>query len=293
MNRLLLFIAMVMLSLSSQAQSYKRILIISDIDDTIKVSHILGPLADKVARAADTTTPFAGMAPLYHVIINSFAPDVTKIVYLSNAPEQIAGIPAMQISHQTFLDSNNFPPGELDLREDIFEENHKIKEIHRLLDTLHPDAAIFLGDNGEQDADIYHQAVLDYQNSGIKIVTFIHQLYSEKTPFGLPDLLFEVGHAIHPEQIGYVTPIEIALKLRSENLLNAVGLDWMIQKIGPYITDEGVLKLDVGQAIVFPFFMNCSDFKWPASNPGVLQQLSMPDKSILTSVMAKTGERCN
>ena len=246
--------------ISGFATANEKVLLISDIDDTIKVSHVLNKVA-AVSRAADITTPFTGMAQLYQLIQNAQGGHM-KIVYLSNAPEKVAGIPALKISHQKFLNFNHFPEGELDLRDDIFDQNHKINEIRRLIKSEKPDVVIMIGDNGERDAEIYHQAVVEYAGQGIQMVTFIHQLYSEKGSWLKPDFLDELGKKLFSEQVGFVTPIEVALELKQQDLLDQAGVDWMIAQVSPYIEIEESLKWDGLKPITFPFFSDCSDFKW-------------------------------
>ncbi|MEQ1721771.1 MAG: phosphatase domain-containing protein [Pseudobdellovibrio sp.] len=256
MNSLItIFLALFVVSIANA----KRVLIISDIDDTIKVSHILST-AGKVSRASDVTTPFTGMAQLYQLLVNENSQD-TRVVYLSNAPKEIAGIPALEFSHRTFLSFNNFPPGEVDLRESIFEKNHKINEIRRMIEVEKPEILILIGDNGERDPEIYHQAYLEFSNQ-VRIVSFIHQMYSNHVPFYKPNFLAEIGTLITKEQVGFVTPIEIAVELKKQNLLSQKSYNWMIENVVPYILQEGSFKWDGLKPISFPAFKNCSDFVW-------------------------------
>lgn len=275
----LLIICMLFLSESLFAQS-PRVLLVSDIDDTIKVSHVLSNIG-KISRAADVTTPFMGMAALYQLIINQ-NPASTKVIYLSNAPEELAGIPALKYSHQTFLSLNHFPPGQLLLREDIFEKNHKIKVLRQLIDQESPDVLIMVGDNGEKDAEIYHQIVTEYSYSKMQMHTFIHQLYSSQNSFLVPDFLEEIGKPLFPEQNGYVTPIEIGLKLNEQKLFNTSSVEWLIQRLAPAIVAEKRFKWDGLKALTFPQFMNCSDFKW-----------KMPTPQSLLNLLQKIESECN
>lgn len=265
-----------------------KLLLISDIDDTIKVSHVLNK-ADAVSRAADVTTPFTGMAQLYQWVVNSNKN--TQIVYLSNAPEEVAGIPAFKISHQTFLNYNHFPEGELDLRGDLFDKNFKITEIRRLLTNEKPDIVIFVGDNGERDAEIYHQATLEFAQSGIQFHTFIHQLYSKEKSFFKPDFLEELGHSLFSEQSGFVTPIEIALQLKDESLISAEGLQWMLQNVAPYIAQEKTFKWDGLKQITFPFFSNCADFDW--INRRSEAELGSAESKLLDQLKQKIQQECH
>lgn len=237
--------------------AFAKTLVISDIDDTIKVSHILN-WGGKLSRAADVTTPFRGMAELYQWLDRQ---QDTHIVYLSNAPREIAGIPALDISHRTFLSLNKFPYGEILLRDDLRNPHHKITELRRLVRTERPDVVILIGDNGEKDPEVYQQF---FNESGgqVRVLTFIHQLYSTEPPRFAPGILGEVGTRLHAEQVGFVTPVEIALELRDQGLLAPHIADWMIRHIAPKIEAEAQFKWDGLKPITFPAFKKCADFRW-------------------------------
>ncbi|MFZ3229211.1 MAG: phosphatase domain-containing protein [Pseudobdellovibrio sp.] len=274
-------IVLVVTILSSLAYSIerKKTLLISDIDDTIKVSHVLNKFG-VAARAGNVTVPFTGMSQLYQLIKNE-NPEDTKIVYLSNAPEEIIGIPAFEFVHQTFLDVNHFPAGDLVLREDLFDPNHKVVQIRKYLEAMKPDVVIFIGDNGERDAEIYHQINLEYQNKSIKMVSFIHQLYSSKKKSFIYNFLDginsnEVGKKIAAEQVGYVTPIEIAIELNQQSLLSRSYLQWMIKNVMPTIVSENYFTLDAVGMSTFPSFVACDDFIWRWTLPTDVQVAVAP-----------------
>lgn len=248
----------------TQAQA-ERLLIISDIDDTIKVSHILST-AGKVARAPDVTTPFNGMAELYKSIVSENQQQ-RRIVYLSNAPETIAGIPALLISHKTFLSYNGFPYGDVELRQGVFDKDHKINTITNLIVNEKPDTLILIGDNGERDPEIYHQIFLKY-GARIKIISYIHQIYTTEAPFFVPNFFYELGTKLYPEQIGFVTPVEIALDLSNQEIIRKSTYMSLVENISDQIVDEALLlKWDGLKPITFPNFKNCKEFKWRWSVP--------------------------
>jgi hypothetical protein len=255
------FCLLIILSLGFSAQfvfgsEIKKVLLVSDIDDTLKMSHVLSKIS-AVKNAPNITAAFSGMSQLYRLLSNQYHADL-KIVYLSNAIEQISGIPALKILHQNFLDYNKFPSGDLNLRQNIGDQNHKIDELRLLIKSERPDAVILVGDNGERDSAIYHQLILENQASGIHFVTFIHQLYSSKsTGF---HFFAETGTTIAPEQFGYVTPIEIALQLNQEQLLSNTNTQWMLDNMLPFIVRQS--GGDYLGEDTFPSFENCSDFVW-------------------------------
>lgn len=236
----------------SSLKGQKPVLLISDIDDTIKVSHILSSL--KFLRAADSETPFAGMAPLYQLISYDYGVRL-KIVYLSNAPKDILGYEPMKIAHEKLLKLNKFPTGELLLRESLLDQHHKINAIRKLVMQNNPELVIMIGDNGEKDIEIYAEAAQELTNLGIRSETYIHQLYSKLARW-------EVGKLPEATQTGFVTPVEIAIDLNAKKLVSEHTLDWMLTKVGPYIYQESIFKFDALSPITFPLFKDCSDFKW-------------------------------
>jgi len=279
-----LFVAFSLLAVFAKAEEVPapKVLLVSDIDDTIKVSHVLNKVG-KFARAVDATTPFKGMAQLYQLIVNQ-NPSSTKVAYLSNAPKNIgaipnapqaiAGIPAASVTHQLFLDFNHFPKGELILREDLEDQDHKTKALRMLIEREKPDVLILIGDNGEHDVDFYRQATQEHAYmKNMQVLTFIHELYKTEASFYLPDFLDETGREVFPEQMGFVTPIEISLKLNEERVIGKDKVDWMIKNVAPSIAQEDKIKWDGLKPISFPFFKKCPQFKWTFSRPQQLQSL--------------------
>ena len=269
----LIVVSVALLSAVSQANTQSesagagtKILLVSDIDDTIKVSNILS-LTSKYIRAFNITTPFTGMSQLYQLIANQHEGNI-KIAYLSNAPQEIQGVEVMRISHENFLSLNEFPKGDLLLRADIKDQNHKINSIRDLVKNLKPELVIMVGDNGERDVEVYAQATKEIKAMGLQSVTYIHQVYSSKNWF------FEVGKKLALDQIGFVTPFEIALDLNKKELLGQESIDWMTTEVMPSILQEEFYDLDTLGSVAFPSFMNCSDFKWTTKVPTALLPLA-------------------
>ncbi|MFN3697389.1 MAG: phosphatase domain-containing protein [Pseudobdellovibrio sp.] len=242
-------------SLASAGLAQRPILIISDIDDTIKVSGVLTPLV--LARALDHNTPFAGMASLYQLIVNQ-NPSLTKVFYLSNAPKEVLGLEPMRESHQALLETNKFPQGELILRDSLLDEGFKNRTISNLVRQYNPKFVFFFGDNGEKDVFTYEKASAELKALNIGSLTYIHQVYSsvEGSFYSFK------GQALRPSQVGYATAVEVGIDLYTKKLLSEQSLDWMLNHTVRYITSESILKIDFNSPVAFPMFMNCSDFKW-------------------------------
>lgn len=252
-----LLILTLFFSLNVLAQAKERILLISDIDDTIKVSHVISYKSWSPAvlfRTWDSNTPFAGMASLYQLVLNE-NPGVNKVAYLSNAPSKDTGVEYLQNAHENFLKNNSFPQGQLILRDVIFDSNHKNKSIRKLVAEHNPTLVMMVGDNGENDVNVYEQARQELAAQGIKSVTYIHQLYSSHDEK-------EVGKTLHPGQIGYATSVEVALDLHQKGLMAEAQMTWMYEKVIPYILSVRNNLFDVLSSISFPSFKKCDDFHW-------------------------------
>lgn len=241
-------------------------LLISDIDDTLKVSSTLN-MSDKLLRALDPTTPYLGMSQLFQLIVKQ--PEyLTKVIYLTNAPKELVKIPVMKYSHSTFLSYNQFPVGEVVLRENLKDENHKINYLRKILNSENVDEVILVGDNSEKDTEVYAKIVHEFSKK-IKFTTFIHQVYSVE-PLGFWDWAFRFsrddqygrGRSLEVGQIGYVTPIEVALELKNQGKFHQHSWNWLLEKILPRILNETHPLWDMTRPITFPYFKNCSDFRW-------------------------------
>ena len=149
-----------------------RLLVISDIDDTIKDTH--------VTRSPDThaKNPFLifdplrnwkavpGMAPLYRQWKEH---DEASFVYVSGGPK------VYQSRLQRFLREKNFPQGPIYLKPSCLSvTDHKIATISRLLLETPSAKVVLVGDSGEHDPAIY--AKLDQFFPGRVRHIYIHRV---------------------------------------------------------------------------------------------------------------------
>lgn len=278
-----LIFAVTLLSSLAFSQTHKKVILVSDVDDTIKISHVLSPI-DMVTQAPNVTAVFTGMSQLYTLLQRQHQ---AKVIYLSNAPDGYQGISPIRTLHQTFLNYNHFPAGDLILRQDLKDRNHKLTQLRKLLALEKPDVMILIGDNGERDSEILHQfAEENKNNKALTVVSFIRQLYSSKDKSILEKVIegrltAEVGKKITAEQVGFVTPVEVALELHQRGLLSDASTNWMIDKIAPYIANQPRWKWSpIGEA-TFPDFEDCSDFVW-----------RWKAFSEITSLMNRINEEC-
>lgn len=225
--------------------SHGKTLVVSDVDDTIKLAHVRD-YGDAVSYALDDESRFLGMSSLYFQILRD-QPE-SEIVYLSKAPAW-----AMEKTHRRFLDNGEFPHGQYIPRSDYDEDVHKLKTLRTLLSEIKPDKVILFGDNGEQDADVYAQIVNEYSGKGIEFYQFIHIVYSRNT-------FMERGAVLHDGQVGFVTPIEVALELEKKYILRFSSVQEIIKTLTPEILKQKFIEAK--GVVAIPYFMNCSDFVW-------------------------------
>lgn len=158
--------------------------IISDIDDTILVSHATELIKKTrliLTKNAKTRLPFEGVAKFYQLLSkNSNRP----FFYVSSSEWNLYDF------LEDFFRVRSIPKGPFLLQEfksglkDLLftgggSHYHKLQKIRRLMD-LYPDMSfILIGDSGQHDTLIYHKALIEFHGR-IKAVYIrkIHQLHA-------------------------------------------------------------------------------------------------------------------
>lgn len=142
--------------------------VISDVDDTILVSHVttlLSRLQVFFLHNAYTRKPFEGVAAFYRALQEggdgrSFNP----IFYVSSSPWNIYDL------FEEFCRVNGIPAGPFFLqdygleRDRLFKASHlrhKMGSIRRIMDMYRGLPFILIGDSGQKDPEVYQQAVRD------------------------------------------------------------------------------------------------------------------------------------
>lgn len=231
------FLALILVFASLQAQA--RILLVSDIDDTVKLANVLD-LANAAVYSFDDKSSFVGMSELYNSIVKD-RPD-TDVLYLSRAPEWF-----MKKTHTRFLKNRNFPQGLYVGRTKYSSAVHKLNNIREQIRKSNPDTVIMVGDNGEQDADVYAQITQEFAHSGIRFLQFVRIAYNQKS-------------SLFSGQVGFVTPLEVALDLEKEGVLQASSVQSLVSNVLPKILSERG-RPATGQ-VAFPNFVKCKNFVW-------------------------------
>lgn len=241
MKSWILGLLLLALGLSAQA----RTLLVSDVDDTIKVAHVRD-LTEAARYAFDSKSRFLGMSQLYNMLVEENAD--MEIVYLSRAPDWLMGR-----THRKFLVNGNFPEGQYINRTKYDSDVHKLQTLREVMARVRPDTVIFVGDNGEQDAEIYKQISEEFAAPGIAFHQFIRIVYANNSFFLLNPQTLD-------GQVGFVTPVEIGLELEKAGLLSEKSLRTLVSSVVPDVLRQKAFMAEGEMA--FPYFVNCREFRW-------------------------------
>lgn len=140
--------------------------VISDIDDTVLVSHatqLLRKLRLILTKNAKTRLPFEGVAKFYRRLHN----DKNPVFYVSSSEWNLYDFLA------DFFEVRNIPKGPFLLQEfksgfrDLFFSGggshlHKIQKIQRLMNLFPELSFILIGDSGQRDTEIYTKALHEF-----------------------------------------------------------------------------------------------------------------------------------
>lgn len=158
----LLFVALLLVSFTTQAQ----ISIISDLDDTIKITEAGGNASDIVGEDVYTGMPeFLKEAKSY----------TTELYILSASPSFMESI------IRSTLRKHGIEYKRLILRGNIFEDkfSYKVKQIKRIMEESRDDF-ILIGDDLGQDPEVY--AEIERLYPGRVLGRYIHKVQDRKVP---------------------------------------------------------------------------------------------------------------
>ncbi len=233
----IVFLALFVLSSLASA----RTLFVSDIDDTVKISHVLNT-ASALKNAIRVDNHFNGMSQAYQVY-HQFDPQA-EIVYLTNAPQIFMGS-----FHARFLQHNHFPQGLLLLRQSLSDQNFKLTQLRQLIQREHPTRLVLIGDNGEKDVQVYAQIQAEYPQ--IPTFVYIHQIYSSWSHS-------ETGSLLDRNQKGFVTGLDLMTYFLSERFITSDIYQKYIKSVVPQMLKEDDREDDGN--IAFPSWIDCRDF---------------------------------
>ena len=192
-------------------------LIVSDFDDTLKITHTTNRLKT-VLRGLFTKQAYAGMPELYQEWSEGH-----PFVLLSSSPHLIEG----KIGR--FLDRNGFPPREIWLRDWLKQKDirrYKTETLRRL-ESRKDTKIIFVGDDAEYDPEVFSS--YREKNPNQVLAIYIRRMRGRPLPEG-------------------VTPFHSALEVAlSELALGRLKIP-QVSRIGKAIIDEKV------EDLIIPYF---------------------------------------
>lgn len=247
--------------------AFSKTLIVSDIDDTLKNSHVLNTV-DSVLNAYQTNRSYKGMPELFHALGRTFS-DV-EFVYLTNAVDYL-----MFDSHRIFLKENGYPEGKVYFRHSYHDKDFKLKKLRSIMKDSNPDQIIFFGDNAERDIYFYDQILKEFP---IPSLTYIRTIYTQKN---LEDYkILELTK----NQRGFVTPLEIFYDLYKEKLFPKDVWLLLSYLVGSQILSEDLHK-DVGSEY-FPSWGRCEV-------PKNVLELTQLDDDLISTAATKIKSVCS
>lgn len=264
----ILYSFLALLPIYAEARDLK--ILVSDIDDTIKVSHVLDK-DSTVANAFTRKNSFLGMAELYQALKREKSVD--QIYYLSNAPVWL-----MYPFHKKFLKRTGFPVDGLILRKDIRDRDHKVSALRHIILTQKPSELLLIGDNGEQDTVKYHKIAKEFPQ--LKITTYIHQAYSQIEFNG------SRGQLLEKNQIGFATSIDLAADLFTKKMLSPHSYRQIMTKLAPLALTEDD-EIERGKPMMFPAWFDCRDFTLHSLPVPSIEEIDLVEK-----MEQRIRERC-
>jgi hypothetical protein len=151
---------------------HAKTLIVSDVDDTIKITNVLAK-AKTIYNAFFLKEEFSGMSTLY----NELNVGDTEFYYISGSPHFVKN------KVINFLEKQNFPsPDHLILKTSMFDSTYtyKVAKIEKLIISEKPDKVILIGDDTEKDPEVYETISQRFPNLVQSI--YIHSIKNRDLP---------------------------------------------------------------------------------------------------------------
>ena len=225
-----------LISILISFSTFSNTIIVTDIDDTVKVSHVRD-FKDLLLNAYRTSNRFLGMAELLTSIKDD---NDAEVIYLTNAPRGL-----MSWSHKSLLEKGDFPSGTIYLRGDISSDQHKVITLRRIIEEKKPTKMILFGDNGEEDIH-YYQAIKE-EFSQVDFTIFIRIAYN-----------MDVDHTPLEGQIPFVTPFEVAWSLDKLAMIDNSSINKLYRNHAiPMLMEPNTMEVG---PIYIPSWLKCNGF---------------------------------
>ena len=262
---------------NSQSLTLKTVplVLVTEIDDALKVTDSLD-LEQSMNNKQRTENVFRGMPEIFQIIKGNYAR--MPVIYLSNTLAS-----QMQVLHTKFVSDNGFPEGMMLLRQNQNDTEYKINRLREIVKSTQPRVMILFGTNASVDPLVYDQIKKEFPQ--IVMLNYMHQIYSTKSTK-------YVGQPLLSGQMGYVTPIEVAIDLAAKRLITIQQAQSLIDLLVPKIIQVASMEDEQGVKgeLSFPRWQDCRDFRWP---PGI--DAMFPDiqrDSLLNTLKSRIISRC-
>jgi uncharacterized protein DUF2183 len=253
-----------------------NIIFVSDIDDTIKWSHILGP--EVLVDGLDYSLAFKGMPELYTSLANAGA----KVVYVTGAPDILVDKLQMNKIPQKTVSTNHFPEGAIFLHQlGESTEDFKVAKITEIMKDNPAADFVLIGDNGQKDVETYARVRQDAEIGSRVQQIFIHKIYNG-------------GSSLEPmpDQHPFVTAADLAAMLYGRNFLNGEDLTTVVN-----IVKEGMNVDGRDHNLTLPFAAQLISAQVDAVYGSLPTTIDSPTREILGDIhnlileQAKRGPR--
>lgn len=289
------------LALAQDPSSQEPVYLISDIDDTIRVTNVLD-FTDLLRNGIKTSNAFLGMSELYNflacadlkdgvehrICLNYHADNRSenrKVAYVTGSPGDA------QIIAKEFLDQNAFPNGSFFGRDPsafpypiigIIDAlltrptyDFKVETISRLLSAAKNTNIVLVGDNGEHDVRVFDtiSSWASLFRPDLKVRSFVHLIYNQ-----------EKGHALFRGQTPFVTAADLGVAF-----FNA---GWISERELSELSLIMKRELHENPDQIFPEWMDCSDIKSNQALSPILPTIASDLRENLYSIYETTVQRC-
>ncbi|MES2966062.1 MAG: phosphatase domain-containing protein, partial [Bdellovibrionota bacterium] len=266
---------------SSSLAAAKSFLLISDVDDTIRQTHVLD--RSNMSRSGlRTDRPFAGMAALYASWTHASSHPGNG----SRTVSYVSGAPYKRIQSVTlaFLRKNGFPEGDFFGRNSLGSKTHafKVEKISQLIEANLDSEVILIGDNGEYDpavfGEITRRAATKHPN--LRITSFIRQAYNDQR--GEEG---DLGMEATPEQIVFASAADLALRFYERRWIGERELGMVLRSVKE--------SWDAKMSSVFPEWVGCRAVIARRPLPSLpVGSIQLETVKLATIILDRTREYC-
>lgn len=264
-----------------------KTLIISDIDDTLKRTNVLGYMLGGLR----TTNPFIGLPALYSNFLCNDEPTVKaqefcrKFRGLNHSENRslvyvTAATGRLQMFGREFISRSNFPQVPV-IGKEVERETleFKINTLKEIIKGEEYDEIILIGDNGQHDVGAYRAVTKSFPSR--KITTFIHQVYNPNDKSNEKN-----GVELATGQIPYFTASDLSIHFYLKGLITEAQLNSISREVYSYISSND--PDDYEQVI--PSWSSCRPFISNYRRPRI--EVSIETESILEVIERRMVRIC-